>query len=46
MFYFEKTPYAAISEQTGMPLDTVRSHIQNGRRNLKKCMEKTTRRDH
>jgi RNA polymerase sigma-70 factor (ECF subfamily) len=45
MFYFEKTPYADISERTGMPLDTVRSHIQNGRRNLKKCMDNTTRRD-
>ena len=39
MFYFEKKSYADIAENTSLPLDTVRSHIQNGRRNLKKCME-------
>jgi RNA polymerase sigma-70 factor (ECF subfamily) len=38
-FYFEKTAYADISESTGMTLDQVRSHIQNGRRNLKNCMQ-------
>jgi RNA polymerase sigma-70 factor (ECF subfamily) len=39
MFYFDKQSYAAISAQTSMTLDQVRSHIQNGRRNLKKCLE-------
>ena len=39
MFYFDKRSYADISEHTSMTLDQVRSHIQNGRRNLKKCLE-------
>ncbi|MEO6132023.1 MAG: sigma-70 family RNA polymerase sigma factor [Saprospiraceae bacterium] len=38
MFYFEKKSYADICEETLLPLDHVRSNIQNGRRNLKKCM--------
>jgi RNA polymerase sigma-70 factor (ECF subfamily) len=38
-FYFDKKSYQEISEETGMSLDQVRSHIQNGRRNLKKCLE-------
>ena len=39
MFYFEKKSYADISTITLMSLDQVRSNIQNGRRNLKKCIE-------
>jgi RNA polymerase sigma-70 factor (ECF subfamily) len=39
MFYFEKKSYADICSLTGQPMDKVRSHIQNGRRNLKKCMQ-------
>lgn len=39
MFYFEKQSYAIISESTSQSLDQVRSHIQNGRRNLKKCIQ-------
>lgn len=39
MFYFEKKSYADICELTQLSLDNVRSHIQNGRRNLKKCMQ-------
>lgn len=39
MFYFEKKSYADISTTTLMSLDQVRSNIQNGRRNLKKCIE-------
>jgi len=38
-FYFEKKSYQEISDETKMSLDQVRSHIQNGRRNLKKCIE-------
>lgn len=38
-FYFEKQTYQDISNLSGMTLDQVRSHIQNGRRNLKKCLE-------
>ena len=39
MFYFEKRSYADICEVTQLPMDTVRSNIQNGRRNLKKCIQ-------
>ena len=39
MFYFEKKSYADICELTSLPMDHVRSNIQNGRRNLKKCMQ-------
>ncbi len=38
MFYFEKKSYADICDMTSLPMDHVRSNIQNGRRNLKKCM--------
>lgn len=39
MFYFEKRSYADICEVTLLSMDHVRSHIQNGRRNLKKCIQ-------
>lgn len=39
MFYFEKRSYADICEATLLSMDHVRSHIQNGRRNLKKCIQ-------
>ncbi len=42
-FYFQKKTYAEISELESLALDSVRSHIQNGRRNLKKCMENKQR---
>lgn len=35
LFYLHKLTYAAISAQTGYSLMEVKSHIQNGRRNLK-----------
>jgi RNA polymerase sigma-70 factor (ECF subfamily) len=40
LFYFENKCYNEIVEQTGMDWNKVRSLIQNGRRNLKICMEK------
>ena len=40
MFFLEKMSYADIVEQTGYLLKTVKSQIQNGRRNLKNCIEK------
>ena len=40
MFYLEEKCYKEISEQTGTEMNKVRSFIQNGRRNLKICMEK------
>ena len=40
MFFMEEMSYADIAEQTGFLLKTVKSHIQNGKRNLKICIEK------
>jgi len=41
LFYLEGKCYNEIVEQTGREWNQVRSFIQNGRRNLKNCMEKT-----
>jgi RNA polymerase sigma-70 factor (ECF subfamily) len=40
LFYFEKKSYQEIVEITGFNLSQVKSHIQNGKRNLKIFMEK------
>lgn len=40
LFYLENKCYNEIVEQTGMEWNKIRSLIQNGRRNLKICMEK------
>lgn len=40
LFYLQNKCYKEIAEETGMEFNTVRSFIQNGRRNLKICMEK------
>jgi len=40
LFYLENKCYNEIVEQTGMEWNKVRSLIQNGRRNLKICMDK------
>ena len=40
MFFMEEMSYADIADQTGYLLKTVKSHIQNGKRNLKICIEK------
>ena len=37
-FYLENQSYKEIAEHTGLELGKVRSYIQNGRRNLKKCL--------
>lgn len=42
LFYLEGKCYNEIVEITGQEWNQVRSCIQNGRRNLKLCMEKTT----
>jgi len=39
LFYLENKCYNEIVEETGMEWNKVRSLIQNGRRNLKICME-------
>lgn len=38
LFYLKQKSYKEISEQTGYPDNEVRSHIQNGRRNLKNTL--------
>ncbi len=39
LFYLEGKCYNEIVDQTGLDWNRVRSHIQNGRRNLRNCME-------
>jgi RNA polymerase sigma-70 factor (ECF subfamily) len=39
LFYLQNKCYKEIETFTGMEWNKVRSHIQNGRRNLKICME-------
>ena len=39
-FYFQGKSYKEISAESGEALGMVRSRIQNGRRNLRNCMEK------
>lgn len=40
LFYLEKKSYQDITEKTGYNLMQVKSHIQNGKRNLKIIMER------
>ena len=44
MFYLESNTYAEISVETGYTLNEVKSYIQNGKRNLKLCLEKKNER--
>ena len=41
LFYLQEKCYKEITEITGLDWNRVRSLIQNGRRNLKICMDKT-----
>jgi RNA polymerase sigma factor (sigma-70 family) len=40
LFYLENKSYKEIETATGMEWSKVRSHIQNGRRNLKICLQR------
>ncbi len=40
LFYFEGKSYVEIAEMKAVALGKIRSNIQNGRRNLKLCIEK------
>lgn len=40
LFYFKEKCYREIAEITRYELRMVKSHIQNGKRNLKNCLEK------
>lgn len=42
-FFLAEKSYAEISEEKGYELKGVKSYIQNGKRNLKLCIEKTTK---
>ena len=39
LFYYQKISYQEITETTSYTWSQVRSYIQNGRRNLKRCLE-------
>ena len=43
LFYLEKKCYAEVAALTGYTPKAVKSHIQNGKRNLKICMEQHAR---
>jgi RNA polymerase sigma-70 factor (ECF subfamily) len=40
LFYLDERSYVEVAEQTGYQLKSVKSYIQNGKRNLKICLEK------
>ncbi len=40
LFYLDKKCYQEVCEQTGHEMKKVKSYLQNGRRNLKLCIEK------
>jgi RNA polymerase sigma factor (sigma-70 family) len=40
LFYLEEKCYKEVAELTGYSLNDVKSYIQNGKRNLKICLEK------
>lgn len=40
LFFLKQKCYKDIAEQTGYTLSKVKSYIQNGKRNLKACMER------
>jgi RNA polymerase sigma-70 factor (ECF subfamily) len=40
LFYYQKQCYQEIAEQLGMNEKKVKSYLQNGKRNLKICLEK------
>ncbi|RAJ03856.1 RNA polymerase sigma-70 factor (ECF subfamily) [Chitinophaga skermanii] len=40
LFYLKEKSYREVAEITGFDMNKVKSYIQNGKRNLKNCMEK------
>jgi len=46
MFYVEKQSYQDIAEKTGYDVKQVKSHLQNGRRNLKKLLTRNREAEH
>jgi len=39
LFYLQEKSYQEVSETTNLTMNNVKSHIQNGKRNLKNCIE-------
>jgi RNA polymerase sigma-70 factor (ECF subfamily) len=46
LFYLQKNSYQQITEATGFSLMQVKSHIQNGKRNLRMLLEKKLKNQH
>ena len=46
LFYLEKKSYNEIADQTGFNMMHVKSHIQNGKRNLKLLLNKSLDKNH
>ena len=46
LFYLERLSYQQVAARTGLDLDHVRSHLQNGRRNLRLLLDQADRHDH
>ncbi len=42
LFYLEQRCYTEVADKTGYELKKVKSYIQNGKRNLKICIEKSS----
>jgi len=42
LFYLQEKCYKEVAEETGFSLNDVKSYIQNGKRNLKICIEKNS----
>ncbi|SNS56869.1 RNA polymerase sigma-70 factor, ECF subfamily [Ekhidna lutea] len=40
LFFLDKKSYQQVNEETGLDLKKIKSHIQNGKRNLKMCLER------
>jgi len=45
LFYYKEKCYKEISEITNYEMNRVKSYLQNGKRNLKNCMEKYDEQD-
>ena len=45
LFHLERLSYVEVADRTGLPVEHVRSHLQNGRRNLRRIMERHPRND-
>lgn len=42
LFHLERLSYTEVAERTGLRVEQVRSHLQNGRRNLRSILDRRT----